>query len=263
MSSIPMQLHIVRGRFGKSCRMGMGVFSAGGHVPGYRRAEAVEMEGDGMEREQKYIAALYPHRPQIPLDSFMEDESYPMSRVMQAGGWLQLVIFVSGAKKILDVGTGSGYFSAVMAEAVRKCGGRVVSLAAEQGAAFRAKSRWEALMLHDIIEQQVGDPEKLLQEQLPDSFDLIVHNFKCSVHPSVMSCLRVLRVGGLYAGVYVLKESEGTTDYGRLQPQGRAAMEAIASREELESLLLPLGHGLIVARKPEPPGGVISQEYLD
>lgn len=206
---------------------------------------------------------VYPQSVQIPLDPFMSASDSSAQQLLQAGQWLRLLLFVSGAKRILEIGTGSGYLTAVMAQEVKASGGWVFSVDPSQKTAADARQRWESLDADDAIQQGVGEVDALLAQRLPDSFDCIVQNsHRCVLENQLDHCLRVLRVGGFVAA-FRPQTAEDWMGSGNWAPTNDAFVQRLAGCTALETLYVPGAEGLLVARKPEPLGGVISHEYLD
>lgn len=90
--------------------------------------------------------------------------------------------------KILEIGTGSGYMTAILAELYR----RVYTIEIISELLDAAMDRWKTLQLSNIVTRH-GDGQKGWGEQSP--FDAIVITCACSGIPA--ACWRQLRTGGV------------------------------------------------------------------
>ncbi len=206
---------------------------------------------------------VYPQKVQIPLDPFVNEGGEAAKRLGNASHWLRLLLFVSGAQRILEIGTGNGYLTAVMAQEVKASGGWVFSVEPSHDVAVAARRRWESLDAADAIQQGVGDTGSLLAQRLPDSFDCIVQHAQANaLETELDQCLRVLRVGGFLAAFRPQPDAASISSDIWLSPQD-ALVQRLTDCQTLETVFVPGGGGLLVARKPEPLGGVIAHEYLD
>merc|ERR1719198_2844812 len=117
------------------------------------------------------------------------------------GQLLQLLVRLSGAKRVLDIGTFTGYSSLAMAEALPE-DGSVVTLEREADAAQMAASNWSASSHRGKIESRVGEGEALLEQLAAEgqSFDLVFLDVDKPGYKALYENLmetNLLKVGGL------------------------------------------------------------------
>ncbi|MFZ5451837.1 MAG: O-methyltransferase [Thermodesulfobacteriota bacterium] len=112
------------------------------------------------------------------------------------GELLYILVRVSGANNVLELGTASGYSAIYLARALPP-GGRVVSLEINEAMAQRARANFARAGLAESIEVRVGQALDLMAA-MPETFDLIFLDIdKESYLPALAHCRRLLKVGGL------------------------------------------------------------------
>lgn len=88
------------------------------------------------------------------------------------GEFLHDLIVERGYRRALEIGTSNGYSAAWMALALRKTGGRLITLEIDERRASLAAENFRRLGFDDIIELRRGDALKLLPE-IEGPFDLV------------------------------------------------------------------------------------------
>ena len=165
------------------------------------------------------------------------------------GRFLQLIVTLSGARDIVDIGTFTGYSALAMAEALA-AEGRVLTIEhnstnADIAQAFFARSPHGAK-----IELRLGEAINILKS-LPDkSVDLVfIDADKTNYAAYFRESMRILREGGLVLADNVLW-------YGRIfNPQDEDSKAVAAFNEEVngddraEKIFLTLRDGLYLIRK--------------
>lgn len=96
-----------------------------------------------------------------------------MMNVPRADGeYLHDLIVERGYKRVLEIGTSNGHSAAWMALALRKTGGRLITLELDERRAALAAENFRRLGFEDIIELRRGDALKLIPE-IAGPFDLV------------------------------------------------------------------------------------------
>lgn len=96
-----------------------------------------------------------------------------MMNVPRADGeYLHDLIVQRGYKRALEIGTSNGHSAAWMALALRKTGGRLITLEIDERRAALAAENFKRLGFDDIIELRRGDALKLIPE-IAGPFDLV------------------------------------------------------------------------------------------
>lgn len=113
------------------------------------------------------------------------------------GELLFILASAMGARRILELGTATGYSAIFLAQAVAPAAGRVLTLEADPAMARRAQDNIGAAGLAAQVEVQIGDAQALMAS-LTGPFDLIFLDIdKEGYLPALAGCHRLLRPGGL------------------------------------------------------------------
>jgi caffeoyl-CoA O-methyltransferase len=113
------------------------------------------------------------------------------------GELLFILATATGASRILELGTATGYSGIFLGRAAAAAGGRVVSLELSAAMAARARSNLARAGLAQTVEVRVGEALNLMAA-MSETFDLIFLDIdKESYLPALTPCQRLLRSGGL------------------------------------------------------------------
>lgn len=184
-----------------------------------------------------------------------ETQALPMARWQVApeqGQFLALLVKLTGAKRLLEVGTFTGYSALCMAAALPDDGSLICcDMPGDYNAT--AQRYWQEAGLAGRIDLRLGPAlETLAQMNQQVPFDLIFIDADKANYPCYLEhALRLLRVGGLavfdntlWSG-RVLEDNPESDDTRAIQALNRALKDD--SRVDLS--LLPLGDGLTLCRK--------------
>jgi len=166
------------------------------------------------------------------------------------GQLLQLLVKFGQVKKVLDIGTFTGYSSLAMAEALPE-NGSVITLEREQAAADMAKANWAASPHRSKIHSMLGEAGDLLKALADkgESFDLVFLDVDKPGYFSLYKMLKdsnLLRVGGLLVvdnTMYKGEELSGT----ELSTNGKGAKalnEGLLADVRVHQVMLPLRDGV-------------------
>ena len=197
---------------------------------------------------------------ETPLLNRLRDETQalPMARWQVApeqGQFLALLVKLTGARRLLEIGTFTGYSALCMAAALPDDGSLICC---DMPGDYNATARryWQEAGLSGRIDLRLAPALETLAElerQGPGGpFDLVFIDADKANYPTYLECaLRLLRVGGLavfdntlWSG-RVLEEHPQSADTRAIQALNRALKDD--SRVDLS--LLPLGDGLTLCRK--------------
>ncbi|KAA5839582.1 methyltransferase domain-containing protein [Pseudomonas chlororaphis] len=187
-----------------------------------------------------------------------ETQALPMARWQVApeqGQFLALLIKLIGARRVLEVGTFTGYSALSMAAALPE-DGQLICCDIPGGYNATARRYWQEAGLAGRIELRLAPALKTLarieQEEGEGGFDLVFIDADKANYPAYLeSALRLLRVGGLavfdntlWSG-RVLEENPQSEDTRAIQALNRA----LKDDPRVDLSLLPLGDGLTLCRK--------------
>jgi caffeoyl-CoA O-methyltransferase len=113
------------------------------------------------------------------------------------GELLFILATATGASRILELGTATGYSGIFLGRAAAAAGGRVVTLELSDAMAARARNNLARAGLEQTVEVRVGEALNLMAT-MSEIFDLIFLDIdKESYLPALTPCRRLLRSGGL------------------------------------------------------------------
>lgn len=173
----------------------------------------------------------------------------------QTGSLLHTLVRVSGAERILEIGTAIGYSTIWMASAMPP-GGMLITLERDQARAAIARAHIDAAGLADRVNVMIGDAERYLHK-LAGPFDLVFQDGdKRLYEPLLDRLVDLLRPGGMLVTDNVLWDGEvvpGYTDTPHRSPEDTAAIarynERLAADSRLATSWLPVGDGVAIAVK--------------
>jgi predicted O-methyltransferase YrrM len=187
-----------------------------------------------------------------------ETQALPMARWQVApeqGQFLALLVSLIGARRVLEVGTFTGYSALSMAAALPE-GGRLICCDIPGDYNATARRYWQEAGVAGRIELRLAPALETLarieQEEGVGGFDLIFIDADKANYPAYLeSALRLLRTGGLavfdntlWSG-RVLEDNPQSDDTRAIQALNRA----LKDDPRVDLSLLPLGDGLTLCRK--------------
>jgi len=173
----------------------------------------------------------------------------------ELGQFLGLLVELTGARKILELGSFTGYSALAMALAMPP-GGRLVACDGNEPAQELARRYWARAGIAERIELRVGECadslDELRDEGNDGSFDLaFIDADKPGYAGYYECCMALLRVGGVMVFDNVFMGGDVLAD----QPDGKytASVQAfnlmMRDDQRISISMLPLGDGITLARK--------------
>ncbi len=215
---------------------------------------------NGYIDDKIYDYILYNSLRDLPVLAQLRQETQEMAMgLMQVspdqGQFMALLVRLVGARKIVEVGTFTGYSSTVMALALPD-DGRLVACDASEEYTNVARRYWQEAGVADKIELRLGAAGETLAGMLDDSeaesYDMaFIDADKVNYGDYYEKCLQLLRPGGVILIDNVLwggrpadpqEDGEDTVAIRRLNA-------AIHQDERVDVSLLSIGDGLTLARK--------------
>jgi predicted O-methyltransferase YrrM len=177
----------------------------------------------------------------------------PMSQMQigsDQGALMALLVKLIGAKRILEIGTFTGYSSTAMALALPP-EGRITCLDVSREWTDVAREAWADAGVADKVDLRLAPASETLAALDDDSFDMaFIDADKPGYDDYYEGCLRVVRSGGLILIDNVLWSGEVAEpgDGSENAQIMRALNEKVAADERVDHVLLPVGDGLTLAR---------------
>lgn len=193
-------------------------------------------------REHPALARLREDTASLPLAD--------MQIAPDQGAFMALLVRLVGARRILEIGTFTGYSSTAMALAMPP-DGRMTCLDVSEEWTDRARQAWRDAGVADRIDLRIGPAAESLTTLDADSFDLaFIDADKTSYDTYYEGCLRVVRSGGLILIDNVLQGGRVVDDAADDDSVVaiRALNAKIVADERVDMTLLPIADGLTLAR---------------
>jgi predicted O-methyltransferase YrrM len=171
----------------------------------------------------------------------------------EQGGFLGLLVKMIGARRIVEVGSFTGYSALAMALAL-PADGRVVALDVSKPFTDIARGYWKEAGVDGKIELRLGPAQASLDRMVAEdegSFDLVfIDADKPGYDGYYEAALKLLRPGGVIALDNMLYGG----DVAEAKPQGNAAPLAALSAKihadsRVDMALASIGDGLMLVRK--------------
>ena len=189
-----------------------------------------------------------------PVLARLREETAPMpERSMQIGpeqgAFMALLVRLTGARQILEIGTFTGYSSTAMALALPP-DGRITCCDVSREWTDVARRAWTDAGVADRVTLRLAPAAETLETLADDSFDMaFIDADKSGYDTSYEGCLRVVRRGGLILIDNVLQDGrvvDPESDGDNVRAI-RALNEKIAGDERVDFVLLPFADGLTLA----------------
>jgi predicted O-methyltransferase YrrM len=168
----------------------------------------------------------------------------------EQGQFMALLLKLMQARRVLEIGTYTGYSALVMAESLPQ-EGRVVTLDRNESTAEIAREFWEKAGVSDKIELRLGPARESLKD-LTGPFDLVfIDADKTNYGLYYEHALKLIEPGGLIVldnmlwGGQVANPQTDDPDTLALQ----ALNQKIRDDERVDLSLLPVADGITLARK--------------
>lgn len=205
------------------------------------------------ERIAAYIHDLYEKKSflrQTQFTSSMNLKEYIPTVDDEVACFLRVLIQAVRPVKILEIGTSVGYSTASMALAVKEYGGHITTIEFDDKAAEQAEKNFLNVGVSEFITLKCGDAAKILPE-LTGQYDLIFQDVDKKLYPVLLNdCIRILRKGGIMiaddALFPILELDQKWED--QIEPI-RNYNELVMESPQLDSVLLPIGDGIMMSTK--------------
>ena len=199
----------------------------------------------------RYIESFYLDDSRLNRENYIKNtELKEFTSVIEddSSRLIQILLKISNAKKVLEIGTSIGYSTVSIATTLRENNGRVVTIEYDKAVAEQAKKNFERTGLSNYIELITGDCREVLPK-LSGPYDVIFQDSAKPLYSELLDdCVRLLRRGGFLIAddvlfpVMEINSEEMTQAIERFNGK-------VTRHPELETTILPVGDGLLIAVK--------------
>lgn len=209
-----------------------------------------------------YVRAVSLREDAVLRELREETADYPMGAAMQVmaeeGQLLAFLVRLIGARRVLEIGTFTGYSTLCMARALPPTGRLVTCDVTDRWPAI-GRPYWERAGVADRIEVRIGDARDtlagLLADGAADTVDLVfVDADKAGYRDYYEASLRLVRPGGLLV-------LDNTVLFGQVADPAAQDPDTAAIRQlnaflhgddRVDLAMLTMADGITLARKREP-----------
>ncbi len=205
------------------------------------------------EKVSEYIHELYKNKPFLSQHNYtsgMELQDYTPTVDDEAAAYLRLILKITQPKRILEIGTSVGFSTASMASVAKTYGGHITTIEFDEKVADQAEKNFLKAGLTAYITVKRGDAREILHD-LTEPYDLIFQDVDKRLYPVLLNdCIRLLNKGGILLSddalfpVFDMEE-----EWGHLVEPIRQYNEIVMKHPQLDSVLLPIGDGIMMSAK--------------
>ncbi len=151
-----------------------------------------------VDNPENYFKSLIPPRDELMVEMELQAEAENIPIIGPVlGELLYILVAATKAKKILELGTATGYSAIYLARACEAVKGLVATIENNRDMADRAEQNFQQAGVSDRIEIRVGDAVSLVS-QLKENFDFIFLDIEKQEYVKLLGdCHRLLSPGGL------------------------------------------------------------------
>lgn len=164
---------------------------------------------------------------------------------------LALILRLTNAKRVLEIGTSIGYSTVSMAHILKKHNGSIVTVEYDEAVAKQANKNFITSGVQDTIDIKIGDAKKIIPLLKNEEFDVIFLDVDKKLYaPLLNDCVRLLKKGGVLIAEDTLFPVINLADkWKHLIPHIQKFNEEVVINNELQSTILPVGDGVTLAIK--------------
>ena len=165
------------------------------------------------------------------------------------GNFLKMLVEISGAKRVLEIGTFTGFSALMMAQGLPE-DGELITIEINPEYAEMAKSFIERAPWGKKIKLLVGDARKLLEDFEEESFDFIFIDADKSAYPFYYEkCVKLVRKGGIIAIDNALWEGKVLEPPDNRSKAIAQMNEMIKEDPRVDKVLLTVRDGIFLIRR--------------
>lgn len=209
-----------------------------------------------MKLINEYIDSLFSSQDNIldeVISSIEENDMRPMSVSPSTGNLLTMLVSITGAKNVLEIGALGGYSGICLARGFEK-GGNLTSLEIVEEYVKLAHRNLAKAGFGDQVTYMTGPAIKSLEQlvKLQNRFDFFFIDADKENYVNYLSyCIDLAVPGALIVTDNVLAKGsvvDANVPPKRYTESMKTFNETVAKHPQLQSILIPLGDGLTVSR---------------
>jgi len=168
----------------------------------------------------------------------------------EQGTFLSILVASTGARRVVEVGTFTGYSALCLASALPE-DGRLFCFDQSDEWTSIARKAWKSANMESKISLQLGDAKATLRDWQPDGeIDFAFIDADKSGYDAYLELLLPhLRRNALILFDNMLRGGRVQTDQSDEAASVRALNDKLASDARVESVLLPVADGIVLCRK--------------
>ncbi|MGE4272025.1 MAG: O-methyltransferase [Desulfitobacterium sp.] len=204
---------------------------------------------------EQFLGDLLPEREPL----FLEMEEQALKETIPVvtppvGNFLSWLVKVSGASRILEVGTAIGYSTLWLAKGLENREGKITTIDMNVDRGTRAMEYFMRGGVEDKIQVLLGDARKLLPDFQPGEFDFVFVDAAKGEYLDYLELVTPLVDAGgilvvdnvLFRG-WVVPGAEYAPKYERMVSHLREFLSRLNQNPEFQTSVLPLGDGLAIS----------------
>jgi len=162
----------------------------------------------------------------------------------ETGKFLNILTHSIGAKTVLEIGTSNGYSGILFAEALSHTGGKLYTVESHQERFDLAHDNFKESGVLQFVEQLFGHAPEVFEtpefQQRGLLFDLVFLDATKMEYSSYLDAvLPLLKQNGILLADNMLSHEQSLENF----------LTQVQRNQELSSVVIPLGSGLLMARK--------------
>lgn len=208
-----------------------------------------------LDLTEALMAYVHARLDEHPVLVGLRERTAPMAQAgmqigPEQGAFMALLVRLMGVRRILEIGTFTGYSSTVMALAL-PADGHMTCCDVSREWTDIAREAWADAGVADRVELRLAPAAETLATLEAGSYDLaFIDADKVGYDTYYTECLRLVRPGGLILLDNTLwsgRVADASEDDENTQAI-RAINDRIAADERVDQVILPLGDGVTMAR---------------
>lgn len=204
------------------------------------------------KKVEQYLYDVLPERDEVLREMEHKAEKRDVPIVGPAVGRLFYQLAqMSGARSVFELGSAIGYSTIWWAYGVGP-GGRVIYTDSELKNADEARGYFQRAGVAERIEIRVGDALAALEQEAPESFDIVFNDVDKELYPRVFSLASTrIKRGGLLVADNVLWSGKVAQKKPR-EASTKAILQfnrLLYSSRDFFTTIIPLRDGVAIARK--------------